>query len=150
MRTFCVVCSRRLGRARRVLMRPPPSLGTGFPRSEARHCKAPEIPLGTPIILRKTASTEVILHRNASKECSVWNLATALEVFMFAPFVLNLPQIFISKADEWRKMERAIETRTCGTFYAGKRKQGGSLHTEGVWGAHDEGTAGGVMARCRA
>ena len=42
------------------------------------------------MILRKTASTEVILHRNASKECSVWNLATALEVFMFAPFVLNL------------------------------------------------------------
>ena len=30
-------------------------------------------------------------------------------------------------------MERAVETRTCGVFYAGKRKQGGSLHTQGVW-----------------
>ena len=47
-------------------------------------------------------------------------------------------------------MEGTIETRTCGAFYAGKRKQGGSLHTGGVWGAHDEETAGRAMARCRA
>jgi hypothetical protein len=52
IRTFCVMWFRRLGRARRELMWPPRDLGIEFPRSEERHCKSPQIPLGTPILPR--------------------------------------------------------------------------------------------------
>ena len=66
---------------------------------------------------------------------------------MSAPFVLNLRTNFYQQGEGVEKMERAIETRTCGAFYVGKRKQGEALHTEGVWCAHDEGTVGRAMAR---
>ena len=45
---LCDVISAGGERARRVLMRPPPCLGTGFRRDEGRLGKSPQIRLGTP------------------------------------------------------------------------------------------------------
>lgn len=43
---------------------------------------------------------------------------------MSTPFALNLRTNFYQQGGGVKKMEGAIETRTCGDFYAGKRKQG--------------------------
>ena len=45
-------CSWRLEMASRWVMRPTPSRGMGFPKSEERQGKAPQIPLGTPPLTR--------------------------------------------------------------------------------------------------
>ena len=43
---------------------------------------------------------------------------------MSTPFVLTLRTNLYQQGGGVKKIEGAIETRTCGTFYAGKRKQG--------------------------
>ena len=43
---------------------------------------------------------------------------------MSTPFVLTLRTNLYQQGGGVKKIEGAVETRTCGTFYAGKRKQG--------------------------
>ena len=89
----------------------------------------------------------VVLHQNASKECSVCNFATVVGGVYVGAVRPQPAHKLLSARRRCGKNREGIETRTCGAFYVGKRKQGGALHTEGVWGAHDEGTAGRAMAR---
>ena len=52
---------------------------------------------------------------------------------MSTPFVLTLRTNLYQQGGGVKKIEGAVETRTCGTFYAGKRKQG--LFTLKAYGA---------------